>query len=238
MKKTLLLAGIPVETDILFEEELHTFAPFFTGEPPLASAAVPPEALAAVRHTYRPDATDPYIDYMELCQRISDALLPFGRTVFHSVAFVWRDRAWLLTAVSGTGKTTQYVLWKTLYSKDVRMLNGDKPILEFRADGGVTVHPSPWRGKEGMGQMLSAPLGGIILLRQSAENRIRRVSPAEAACAVWDQFLFGFRSTDDARTVARLEDALLRAVPVWLLENRGDEQSARLCHDTLMEETV
>ena len=237
MKRTLLLAGIPIETTIRFEQEVPVFSPFFTETPPLAYAAVPPAALAAARQFYIPDATDPYIDYMELCPRVSDALLPFNRSVFHGVAFVWRSKAWLLTAVSGTGKTTQYVLWKWLYGTDVRILNGDKPILEIRQDG-VTVHPSPWKGKEGIGQLHTAPLGGIILLRQSTQNSIRRLSAAEAAADIYEQFLFSRRGTDDLRAVARLADTLLRIAPVWLLENQGDEASARLCHDTLMEETV
>lgn len=237
MKKTLLLAGIPVEADILFEEEFPVFSPFFTDAEPLVSVSVPQDELESVRPLYRPDATDPYIHYMELCTRVSDALLPYGRAVFHGAAFLWRGRAWLLTAPSGTGKSTQCALWKWLYGSDMRMLNGDKPILEARGDS-VIVHPSPWKGKEGWGGMRSAALGGIVLLRQSPDNRIRRLSAAEAACAVYEQFLFGGRNTDDVRTVARLEDAMLRAVPVWLLENRGDEDSARLCHDTLMEVTV
>ena len=69
------------------------------------------------------------------------------------------------------------------------MLNGDKPILEFREQE-IWVHPSPWKGKENMGQMLSAPLGGIILLEQSTENVWRSVSINDAVMPLFFQFVF------------------------------------------------
>ena len=147
---------------------------------------------------------------------------------------LWRGKAWMFAAVSGTGKTTQYLLWKELYGEEVQIINGDKPVLAFD-HGDITVYPSPWNGKEGMGQQISAPLGGIILLRQSNRNRIRQVSAAEAAGAVFVQFLFNRKTAEDVRMVCRLEEIMLRQTPVWLLENCGDTASAVLCRNTLME---
>ncbi len=113
-------------------------------------------------------------------------------------------------------------------------MNGDKPLLEFR-EGGILVHPSPWRGKEGLGSLDAAPLGGIILLEQSEENRMRRLLPAEAAGPLLTQLLFTRKNADDVRAACALEERLLAQVPVWLLQNRGDAASAALCRDTLME---
>ena len=106
--------------------------------------------------------------------------------------------------------------------------------LEFRKDG-ILVHPSPWRGKEGLGSLDTAPLGGIILLEQNEENRMRRLLPAEAAGPLLTQLLFTRKNADDVRAACALEERLLAQVPVWLLQNRGDAASAALCRDTLME---
>ena len=126
------------------------------------------------------------------------------------------------------------MLWKLCFGSEVKNLNGDKPLLEFR-EGGILVHPSPWRGKEGLGSLDAAPLGGIILLEQSEENRMRRLLPAEAAGPLLTQLLFTRKNADDVRAACALEERLLAQVPVWLLQYRGDTASAALCRDTLME---
>mgnify|MGYP002731357874 CR=1 FL=1 len=235
MKKTIELAGIPVGITLRYTDALAVLTPFLSDRAPVAEAAVTPEALAAAREIYEPGSTEPYLEYMELCPRLSDALLAFDRAFFHGVAFLWRERAWIFTGASGAGKTTQYVLWKHRYGDEIRMLNGDKPVLAF-SQGQIVVHPSPWNGKEAMGQLCSAPLGGIVLLQQGAQNTIRRLTPQEAAGPLFAQFLFSRETVADVLQVAALEQRLLQQVPVWLLSNRGEAASAQLCHDTLMEE--
>ena len=110
--------------------------------------------------------------------------------------------------------------------------------LEFSAvpEGAITVHPSPWYGKEGMQQYFSGPLGGIILLEKAAENRIRRMTPREAAGCLFTQLLITRRDADSVRRACALEQALLERTPLWLLQNRGDSAAAELCRDTLSKE--
>ena len=66
-----------------------------------------------------------------------------------------------------------------LFGNEVQMLNGDKAVLKID-ECGVLVFPSPWRGKENMGNRITAPLGGIILLEQAEENSICRLSAKKA----------------------------------------------------------
>ena len=101
---------------------------------------------------------------------------------------------------------------------------------------GVLVFPSPWRGKENMGNRITAPLGGIILLEQAAENSICRLSAKKAAGRVYLQFMFARETTEQLLAVCSLEHRLLSTAPVWLLKNRGDEESTLLCHETLEKE--
>ena len=216
MELTVVLAGIPVRLSLRSPAYAACFQPFRTEADPVAAVRVPED------------------EYLELGPRVCDALLPYGRILFHGAAIVWRGRAWIFTANSGTGKTTQYMLWKLCFGSEIKILNGDKPLLEFRKDG-ILVHPSPWRGKEGLGSLDTAPLGGIILLEQNEENRMRRLLPAEAAGPLLTQLLFTRKNADDVRAACALEERLLAQVPVWLLQNRGDAASAALCRDTLME---
>lgn len=228
MKISVKLAGLPMEIGLQYSKYLYIFAPFASEEPPMAFAAISPDELVRAAAWY-PEGGAAYAEMMELCPRVSDALLPFGRLVFHALAFEWRGRVWLLTGPSGAGKTTHYLRWKLRYGEELRLLNGDKPLLEIPPEGAITVHPSPWYGKEGMQQYFSGPLGGIILLEKAAENRIRRMTPREAAGCLFTQLLI-------TRRACALEQALLERTPLWLLQNRGDSAAAELCRDTLSKE--
>lgn len=165
---------------------------------------------------------------------VSNALLEYKRCLFHGVAFIFQGKAFIFTAPSGTGKSTQFKHWKMLYGNDVQIINGDKPILEFHTDKTVVVHPSPWNGKENFHGFQSAPLGGIIYLEQGKENKITRMKPQEAVIPIYKQFLFLPETGEAIHAVCQLENVLLRNIPVWKLVNLGDAASARLTHDVLL----
>ena len=224
-----------MELSFSYAHRLDIYDEFLTSELPAAFAAVSEDEIVSARKFYDDGATDAYIEECEISRAAGTALLPFGRAVFHGAAFVWRQKAWIFAAPSGTGKTTQYRLWKLLFGDEIQMLCGDKPVIEIE-HGGTTVFPSPWRGKENMGNRITAPLGGIIILEQEKENSIRRLLPREAAGRIYLQFMFSRKTKEQLLAVCSLEHRLLSTVPVWLLKNRGDEASAMLCRETIEKE--
>ena len=144
-----------MEISLEHADYLNSYEDFLTENPPLATAAVPAEKIAAARKFYDDGASDAYIEETEISAAAGTALLPFGRAVFHGAAFVWRQKAWLFAAPSGTGKTTQYRLWKLLFGDEIQMLCGDKPVIEIE-HGGTTVFPSPWRSFRNVSKMLNS----------------------------------------------------------------------------------
>ena len=91
----------------------------------------------------------------------------------HSASVLYRDIAWLFSAPSGTGKTTHTQLWREVYETPV--INGDINLIAIENDIAV-VHGIPWCGTSGVYSKQSYPLGGIILLAQSADNKIVNLS--------------------------------------------------------------
>lgn len=168
-----------------------------------------------------------------LMAHASSVLLPFARVMFHGVSFLWRGKAWLLTAPSGTGKTTQLRHWQRLWPEDIGVINGDKSVLAREEDGSFRVYPSPWTGKEKDAGDLSGPLGGIVVLQQADHNAIRRLEPGESVLRIFEQFLILDDSLDVLRAAGEMEASLLEKIPVWLLDNLGDEASARLTYAAL-----
>lgn len=175
-----------------------------------------------------------FLEFQSLMLATGNALLSHRRALFHGVAMLWNGRAWIFTAPSGTGKTTQLRLWRKLFRKDVQVINGDKPVLECREDGSVRVCCSPWRGKEKLGHKnLHAPLGGIVLLEQGPGNHMERLSLADAVLPLFTEFVSFPENEEQIRCQAEILTQLLDAVPVWKLTNLGDEASALLTQKTL-----
>lgn len=228
------IAGIPMAIHLRHPDSLFKLEPYRTDAAPVAQARVPEEHIARVRHLYTPEVSDAYIEATEIATFACQALLPFHRAIFHSVAFTWQDRGYLLSAPSGTGKTTQYALWKTLCGSEVQMVNGDKPALSFDGER-ITIHPTPWAGKENMSQMRTAPLAGIILLEQAHTDEIRLLSPKEAIARVFCQFMIPAEREEEAVAVAAMTDRILRETPVWLFRNRGLLEGTRICRDALLQ---
>lgn len=249
MKFRLNLAGVPVDVTTQYDEYYPYFSPYLeknTGTsrlvPPcpannrdtdrdIPAVEISPQRLQKASRIYPPDSAAYYVEYMELCPAISSAITVFDRIVFHAVSFIWKDLAWLVTAPSGTGKSTHYCLWKLLCPDEIQIINGDKPIVYIENDEAF-VTSSPWTGKENMSQRLTAKLGGIIILEQSKSNEIRRLTVHESAGKVFSQFLFDCNTEQEAKTACRIAEIMLKT-PVWLLKNRGDIESAKLCRKTL-----
>ena len=189
------------------------------------------EDIARAHALIPQENAEDYAEFQALIGLTSRALLRRDCSLFHAAAFLWRGRAWLLTAPSGTGKTTQFMNWRRVLPAEITMISGDMPALSLSGDG-VTVHPSPWNGKEDIGSFLSAPLGGTVLLEQGTENRMEPLPTREAIEALFRQFPFDPATEEEIRTMCRLLDAILRA-PVWKLVNRGDAASTELLRSTL-----
>lgn len=232
MEKVIELAGVPVKIRLRHSVYQPIFDRFSTQAEPVAEAYVTDDEMHRARMLYGGESTDAYLEYSEMCLKVSDALIPHGRIVFHGTAFIWKEKAWIFAAVSGTGKTTQYLWWKRIYGDEIQILNGDKPVLDV-TDSGITVHPSPWNGKENMGRMVSAPLGGIIMLQKDEENSICRAETDLSAARLFTQLLFSRLNEQDVRMACSLEELVIKQTPIWMMHNRGDSESARMCHDTI-----
>lgn len=227
-------AGHPVTCSFLYPQTRYYFHPLpkpVDGVEP--DLRVTPDLIAEGRNYLTEESSDPYVEYRCFMELTGRRLLTFGCCVFHAVSFVWRDRAWLLTAPSGVGKTTQFLNWQRLFPGEITMISGDMPVLEGREDGSVWVHPSSWNGKENLFSRQYAPLGGLVLLEQGREDRIQPLQSAEAVIPLFMQFMAVPETENEIRALAKLMEQLLTAAPCWKLINRGGDASTELLRKTL-----
>lgn len=225
-------AGIPVNITFLNSETVRYFKGYLNDcmKPAEISIAVTPEYMNENRWLVSEDEkSESYLEFQALMLKLGNTLLTHHRALFHAAALLWNDRAWLITAPSGTGKTTQLKHWHRLLKDDVKVINGDKPMLECREDSTVWVHSSPWRGKEKYGHPdLHAPLGGVIILQQAKHNALNLLDSEEAVIPLYRAFVSVPENTDQIGGQAEILESILKSTHVWKLENLGDQDSAKL----------
>ncbi len=183
-----------------------------------------------------PSSSFSFLEFQAVMLATGNYLLCQKRALFHSVSFIWEGLAWLLTAPSGTGKTTQLMNWMKMYGSDTLIINGDKTGLECRGDGAVYAYSTPWMGKENIGfRNRSAKLGGIILLEQGHSNNISRLRPEKAVRPLFIEFI-SYPETEQQIIGQRdVLEQMIGTVPVWKAVNLGDESSTVLIHEALAE---
>lgn len=109
-----------------------------------------------------------------------------GMVALHSASLYYRGKAWLFSGPAGTGKSTHTNLWKGLYQ--ISLINGDLNLLDTKETRPL-VHGIPWCGTSGIFDTHTYPLGGIILLKQSPDNRIEDLSIAEKQLSTMQRFI-------------------------------------------------
>lgn len=191
-----------------------------------------PEELIS-KYQEMSDCRYSYAEYMSALYTASNTLMRYDCCCYHSAAVCVNGKGYLITGVSGTGKTTQYLNLRKLFPEHVKIINGDKPFLEF-ADDGTVIHTSPWRGKEDFGSDITCKLHGIVFLRQSDRNFIFRMKPETAVFSSLQMFLYNSDSEEAIRKVCELDRKLLKDIPMWYFLNKGDLESSDMLFNTVL----
>jgi energy-coupling factor transporter ATP-binding protein EcfA2 len=172
-----------------------------------------------------------HVEFKGLMDLTSAYLIKYKCCLFHSVSFIYKDKAWLLSAPSGTGKTTQFLNWKTMFPDEIEMISGDMPVLELKNDHTIMVHPSAWNGKENIHSFLNAPLGGVFYLRQSDSNQICKMNVSKGVVPLLNQFGVQLRSKTEILAVSEILDCMFRNQCVYGFDNTGTYESTKMLKD-------
>ena len=149
----------------------------------------------------------------------------------HASVVSLEGKGYLMTAPSGTGKSTHTRLWRQCFDQ-CELVNDDNPVVRIE-QGKAMVYGSPWSGKTPCYRNVCHPVGAYVRLFQEPENNIHPYQPLEAyamllpamSCMVWDKRM----QTGVSKTVAEM----VRLNPMYRLGCRPDEAAARLCRDTI-----
>lgn len=170
--------------------------------------------------------------YMETGASFYRQLLDFDGLMLHSSAVALDGKAYLFSGPCGTGKSTHTRLWQQVFGEEAKVFNDDKPALRL-IDGTWYAYGTPWCGKDGININMKAPIAGICFLKQGPENRIRRLTPAEAAQKIIWQTIRRFKQVENLDRMLTLVDKLVQQIPVYELENRPEPEAALLSYETM-----
>lgn len=173
-----------------------------------------------------------YLETLAILRKIGEQLAKDNQFLFHGVVLSYNgEDGYVFTAASGTGKSTHARLWKRYLKDAVEVVNGDKPIIAVE-NGQAVAYGTPWAGKEGWQKNRSVGLKGICIIERGTTNEIRRVNPMQYFDTLFRQIHIP-RDAEAAGKTLELFDALMMAVPVYVLKCDISEEAVRCSYEAL-----
>ena len=200
-------------------------------EPDLAVSVSESEILREKEQYGDSPFSDGYCEGICLYRAIAEKLPSLDGFVFHGAAVTVSGKGYIFAAPSGTGKTTHISMLLKNYPADVKIVNGDKPIIR-KIDGEWRVCSTPWAGKEGWKVNVTAPLCGIVLVSRAEENSIAPISPEEHFDSVMRQV---YMPVDPEAQMATFDliDEMAQKISFYRLECNMHESAAKTSFDAL-----
>lgn len=192
------------------------------------TVSVSAEELQAEREQDIYHSSDGYLECICIYRKIALELPRFDGMVFHASVVACDGEAYAFAAHSGTGKSTHTALWLSVFGERATIVNGDKPIFRL-IDGKWYAFGTPWRGKEGLGGKICAPLKSICFLERGKENVIVPLGDAEAVSRLFSQVLLP-KDPVMAEQQLTLLDALITSTPTYLLRCNMLPEAAIVSH--------
>ena len=155
--------------------------------------------------------------------------------MLHASQIAVNGKGILFTAPSGTGKTTQARLWKKLAGAEI--VCNDRTLLRREKECFFT-YGYPVDGSNPVCSTKRYPLGAIVVLRQSGENRIERLRPAKALKYLMEQTVADVWNPQQQEQLLKLWLQLLEHCPVYRLDCRPNGDAVVCLKEKLTESGV
>lgn len=180
--------------------------------------------------------TPEYAECLCLYREIAEKLPFYQRCVVHGAAIAYKENAFLFMAPSGVGKSTHIRLWQQYLGQEVKIVNGDKPILHI-SENEVMVYGTPWGGKEGWNTNTKMPLKAVCILKRGMENRIEKINPYAYIAEILQQIYMPQNEDASKKTLEFLEK-LFNNVSFYVLYCDISKQAVETAYKELMKTSI
>ncbi|MBE6737226.1 MAG: hypothetical protein E7566_01025 [Ruminococcaceae bacterium] len=182
-------------------------------------------------HKEKYNCTELLAEYVLIGIKFYQEIISRGAFFLHSAALAVDDFGYMFTGPCGAGKSTHASLWREYFKENVISVNDDKPAIRF-FDGVPYVCGTPFSGKHDINSNTIVKLKGICILKQHPENKIERVSSAEAMPVLMEQTLRP-ENPSDMMSLFDMLDKLLTKVPVYKLYCNISKEAVELSYNTM-----
>lgn len=155
--------------------------------------------------------------------------------LLHASFIAWHGRAILFTAPSGTGKSTQAELWRSL--RGAQVINGDRVAVMCTKEG-ILASGVPCSGSSGISRNETLPLGAVVYLSQDEQTWIKRLTGRHAFARIWEGCCVNVWNREDMALCSDSVIHVAKTVPVWHLACRPDETAVETLEAALRREAV
>lgn len=150
--------------------------------------------------------------------------------IFHSSFIGWNGKGILFTAPSGTGKSTQAELWRTLRGAEI--INGDRSVIRCLKDG-VYAEGIPFSGSSQYCENRILPLTAIVYLAQAPETSVSKLRGVQAFRRIWEGISVNTWDREDVQRAMNLVQNIAVNVPVFYLPCTPDESAVTALEEEL-----
>lgn len=144
--------------------------------------------------------------------------------LLHSSFVKYKEKAILFVGPSGVGKSTQAGLWEKFRGAEI--INGDRTVIRRNCDGWMA-YGSPYAGTSGIYKNERAPVKALVVLKQSEQNKLRKLTSVEAFSFLYPE-INAHRS--DERFMKSATDLVVDFADsndIYLLKCRPDESAVK-----------
>lgn len=149
----------------------------------------------------------------------------------HSSLISYRKNGIMFLGPSGIGKTTQAELWNKYMGAQI--INGDLVFVQ-QTNQDFYGWGTPWHGSSPYCENTRVPLRAMVVLKQSKENALRRITGFEMVSEVAKSIFYPMWLENGTELCLETLNALLGQIPVYELSCRPDEDSVRLLYNELV----
>lgn len=151
----------------------------------------------------------------------------------HSSMIDHHGNGLLFLGPSGIGKTTQAELWNQY--RGALIINGDMNFVQ-ETEEGFLGWGTPWHGSSPYCENTNVPVRALVVLKQADRNSIRELDGFEKVQLVSNNVIYPTWLENGMELCMDVLDHLLRALPVYELACRPDEEAVALTEKTIFGE--
>ena len=225
------VANKVIEVNTFYELTKKYCEDFLSDEEPQYVVSLTKEDLEGEKKTN--DVTE---EISALHRKIAHLLIKEDFLVFHGSSFIIGGCGFIVTAHSGVGKSTHVRFLKEYLGDKLTYINDDKPFLEIKDK--VTIHSSPWNGKERKSTNTSASLKAIIFLKRGETNSFKKLdNNADFYFKLLTQLYLPIEKTKRAKGL-KLVDTLIRSTNFYEISVTKDIESAKMTYERIIKNEI